>query len=324
MKAKLKVFLFKHIFLSLKVRPFWNTLILFLPSIWLPLIVKYLGERLYLTTNGVLNSFGLVLTILVYIICFFILVNNNIFAKNHEDIIQAENKTIESSYNLLDFILESTREVCLGEYQNLLNFLKDNGCKDTYCSYTNSNEQIIRILNETSKCLCAVTDLKKKNIVIKLAYKLNIDKENWKWISDTQSSDEFEQHSIWEETESTFYQISSGLRNFTFYNDKEAAEKAGHYVMDRNDKSNNCIGSIICFNANVADQDLKYVDAVISIGTYGKKIVNDDNLDRVQIVENNFKDNILPEFKIRLQTELALLYIKAIIEKNNSAMLLNQ
>jgi hypothetical protein len=293
----------RSLYEGLKKHWVWNTIILFLPSIWFPAIINLCGNVLHMTSEDGkktnLTLFGIVVTGIVYVLVLAILLWNSRCANKEDDKHQKEIESIQSSYSQLNYILSCVHSICDNQFDMLKNTFK------TSINCTDPSKQIEIILQKISDCLADVSKMDSKKINVALAYKISNGPEDWCWAQYSRTDGGLPLPELKGNCGTTFYQIFSGNREFVFYNSKIDAEKESHYVFDAKDKSYRNSGSIVCKKINVATPEKTYVEAILSITTYGKKFVPDDNEKLIEVVESNIRDIILPEFELRIQIELA-------------------
>ena len=102
-----------------------------------------------------------------------------------------------------------------------------------------------------------------------------------------------------------------------FFNDKKIAEK-NNYIMDSMNNSNSGTGSIICSNISVDNCESTFINAILSISTYGTKFIPNNNKTEVDKITNNIKNTLLPPYIRLLKIEMALLYIESLYREKCS------
>ncbi len=286
----------------------WNTIILFLPSIWFPLIINQFGSALLMTyTQGgktSLTVFGILSTLLVYLLVLVLLLLNSKSANREELRNQEQLNAIRSSYEQLNYIISCINNIGNNELNMILNGLAYPG------EDLDHSKQIEIILQKIADCLANVSKIESKKINVTLAFKLTDCCKPWCWSEYSRTDGGLPLETLLSNDRTTFHQVSSGSREFIFYNSKIKAEENEHYVFDAKDKSYRNVGSIICKKINIGSSEKTYIEAVLSITTYGKKFVPDDNENLIEIVESNIRDVIIPEFELHIQIELAQIYLQ--------------
>ena len=271
-----------------------KTAVLFIPTIWLPFVIKIWGNDIGLSENGELTKIGVLVTVLLFGIVFFINVLSSYKAKlekEREVEMQSEMKRLRSNLSICETVMDSIYDICDVKYDTLLEYME--GVEDTkrcdkpFLSTVHPTKQLKAISDELAKCFSGITGIKKNELIVSMAYSLLISNPK-----------------------STFYQMYSGKSEFVFYNSKEQAERTGNYVFDTKDNSHRNVGSIICQRIEVGTEDKVQGVLILSISSYGKQFIKTDDEEKIRDVENTIRNVILKQFEKRICIELSDLFIK--------------
>lgn len=98
-----------------------------------------------------------------------------------------------------------------------------------------------------------------------------------------------------------------------FFNSKAKAEKDKHYIEDdldeRDGETGELLGSIACYKDILKHEDKTYIKYILTVSTYSRRFVVDNNPNVIENVRHNIKEFVLPDFTIRIQKELCFLYL---------------
>lgn len=307
----------------------WKTIILFLPSIYLPLIVKYWGNSLFLL-NGKerLSVFGIILTVIIYVSVLVINVLSNYKAKRdkerdlererqHKQEIKCYQNEIQEYLNTLDVydrlmnVIGNICDVKLSAICNYLNAALENGeFHKPFNETVYPEKQLKSIAKEMKACLSEITNPPVNNISVSMAYEFPCIKSEIKWIDNEEIFQCMQLSSLKTNKNTAFYQIYTEKTNFLFYNDKHKAEIDGKYVFDQKDDRNRNIGSIICDEISIEDENGKVARIILTISTYGYKFTDVEDGGVLDNMSDMIQEVILQQFEKRIRIELALLFIK--------------
>lgn len=285
-----------------------KTICAFLPTIWMPIVINWIGQYIgfveVVSGSKKITTIGWIVTIVVFIIIFSYLYLNN--SKLDINILNKEKELLEQNNKLLDDIISGMIHNSTKKCDRYINFIKKNKkCIDieNVIDCVDPIEQIKIILESISMIFYFLTkecSMKQQDIVVTLAFNAN---NNWQWIGDNSLQDGLAMETLLENPYTTLYHTIKGKANFIFHPDKIDANKKNEYVYDERDIDNLNIGSIVCKKLICCDD----VNAVLSITTYGNKMVREDadiNKTRTLI------KNILVPFEKRIVEECIMLYVK--------------
>lgn len=314
---------------SLNEHWIWKTIILFLPSVYLPVIVKYAGSGLGLSdVDDKLTLLGIIVTAVLYIVVLAINVLSNYKSKrdkemdlvkeqNHKKEIQRYEAEIQAYDNTMDVyvrlmnVIGNICDVKLGAIYNYINTALETGeFRKPFNETVYPEKQLKSIAKEMKTCLSEITQPPLNHISISMAYEFPEINNNLKWIDQQEVQQCMPLKQLTKNVDTTFYKVYSGQSNFLFYNDKKKAADQSNYVFDKKDHRHRDIGSIICDEIAVEDDDGKIARIILTISTYGYKFTDSEEEEVLSNMSAMIEDVILQQFEKRIRIELALLYIK--------------
>lgn len=307
----------------------WKTIILFLPSIYLPVIVKYAGQNLNLSNSkGNLTKFGILITVLLYVSVFLINVLANFKSKRdkendskreeeHKKEIQSYKEEIQSYDNTLDVyyrLINVIGNVCDIKLESIYNYIdssiKNKEFRKPFNETVYPENQLKAIAREMKTCLAEITLPPISNITVSMAYEFPGIGSQVRWIDQNEVAQCMQLKNLKKNKSTAFYKVYSGQSNFLFFNDKEKAAEDGNYVFDMKDHRHRDIGSIICEDISIEDEEEKIARIILTVSTYGYKFTNSDDELVLENMSSMIEEVILQQFEKRIRIELALLFIK--------------
>ncbi len=166
--------------------------------------------------------------------------------------------------------------------------------------------QLESILENLQYTMSDIFGIRHNDIGISLMYRTDKD-SSWRWLYTSNIESDLSIEEIINDPHTTARQIIDGKTSSLFFPSKRTAVVAGQYVSSSKDAANRMIGSIICRDIGIGTP--RYVNAVLSMSTYGKQICLENDEDAIFKIE----ELLLPSFERRIQLELALLYIKDVM-----------
>lgn len=308
----------------------WKTIILFLPSIYLPVIVKYAGENLHLSVkNGKLTVAGIVTTVLVYGGVFVMNVLSSYKSKRDKE--EDEKKELAYKKELASYadtlavysrLLDVIGNICDNKLQSIYGYItssiQDGEFRKPFNETVYPERQLRIIAKELKFCLSEITIPPISQIGISMAYEFPRVSSVLKWVDQQETLQCMKLSQLKRNKDTAFYKIYSGQSNFLFFNDKEAAEKEGNYVFDKRDSRYHNIGSIICDEIALEDEHGKIARIILSISTYGYKFTDSSDENVLSNMSDMIEEVILQQFEKRIQIELGLLFVKHQYNKKKS------
>lgn len=314
----------------------WKTIILFLPSIYLPVIVKYCGTKFNLCdSDGNLTILGIWITIAIYGIVLLINIlanykskkdkeNEQILKREQEKEIEAYEQEIQSYSNTLDVyerLLNVIGRVCDIKQEAINNYiessLKSREFRKPFNETVCPEIQLKNIARELKSCLSEITQPPLDNISVSMAYEFPEVSKQINWIDQSEVMQCMSLKKLKASKDSTFYKIYSGESDFLFFNDKELAAQNGNYVFDQKDNRFHKIGSIICDEISLEDDRGKIARIILTVSTYGYKFTDSEDEKILSNMSQMIQEVILQQFEKRIRIELGFLFVKKQYNKQN-------
>lgn len=307
----------------------WKTAILFFPSIYLPVIVKYGGVALGLSKkDGVLTWVGIGITIIVYILAFACNVLTNYkFRKDKEkeklikekceqeiDKYKKDARDYAKTLNVYKRLLNVIGIVCDTKQEAINNYienaLKNKEFRKPFNETVCPEIQLKNIARELKSCLSEITLPPLDNISVSMAYEFPEVNKQIYWVDQREVVQCMNLRTLKTDKNTTFYKIYSGESDFLFFNDKKYATKEGSYVFDQKDNRYNKIGSIICDEISIENDKGKVARIILTISTYGYKFTDSESEEVLSNMSQMIQEVILQQFEKRIRIELGFLFIK--------------
>lgn len=327
MKDKIKDFL-KKVADCLNEHWVWKTIILFLPSVYLPVLVKYSGVKLHLSDSaGNLTNLGGRVTVILYVLVLGINILSNYKSKRdkendfrreerHKAEIKKYSNEIQAYDNTLDVyikLLNVIGNVCDIKLDAIYNYidssLKSNKFRKPFNETVYPEKQLKSIAREMKTCLAEITLPPINNISISMAYEIpNL--STIRWVDKKEVAQCMKLEKLKKNENTAFYKVYTGQSNFIFKNDKQKAANEGSYVFDNKDERYHKIGSLICDDISIEDENGKIARIILTVSTYGYKFTDSDDPDILDNMSSMIEEVIFQQFEKRIRIELALLYIK--------------
>lgn len=328
MKDKIKDFL-KKVANCLNEHWVWKTIILFLPSVYLPVLVKYSGEKLHLSDSaGNLTNLGGRVTVILYVVVLGINILSNYkskrdkendFRREERHKVEIENymNEIQTYDNTLDVyirLLNVIGKVCDIKLEAIYNYinssLENNEFHKPFNETVFPEKQLKSIAREMKTCLAEITLPPVSNISVSMAYEFPNLSKTTHWLDQNEVAQCMELKNLKKNGNTAFYKVYTGQSNFIFINDKQNAANKGEYVFDNKDHRHNDIGSLICDDISIEDENGKIARIILTVSTYGYKFTNSEDREILDNMSTMIEEVILQQFEKRIRIELALLYVK--------------
>lgn len=285
-----------------------KTIITFLPTTWLPVIVKLFGVNWGLSNEmGTLSGTGKVITVFIYLLVFIVLVLGGKAAKSKNELQEEHAIELTKAVNgqlYLESILSGIDSVNKDICTDLLS--KDNQNEDDNTSIDN-----LRIIAKSiQSCCSAQFNLSANKILVSMAYCIGSGDNSgeWKWANPQEVQGGLTLSELTSNRQTVFYSVMTGVDQFVFYNEKSLAIAANKYVPDERDKKHKNIGSIVVYDISavkVADNKT-IARAIVSISTFTKCISKATDEESIKEVEINLV-GILDHYEDLIRKELAIL-----------------
>lgn len=307
----------------------WKTIILFLPAVYLPVVVKYAGVQVGLSKkNGGLTKAGITITGIIYIVALLINILSNyksnkdkeikvIEEEKHRQEIEKYEQEIESYDETLvvyDKLLNVIGNICDVKLEVIFGYINNSILGGTFSKPFNETvcpeKQLKSIAKELKTCLSEITLPPFSQISVSMAYDFPQLDDKLRWIDQQEIAQCMSLTQLQKNENTTFYKIYSGQSNFLFFNDKKIAATNGMYVFDKKDHRSHDKGSIICDEIALEGDNGKIARIILTISTYGYKFTNSIDETILNNMSTMIEEVILQQFEKRIRIELALLFVK--------------
>ena len=138
------------------------------------------------------------------------------------------------------------------------------------------------------------------------------EKSEWKIItSGDNTSSNNSLHVFLDEESTSFYNY---LKNeyYAFYNDKKTAASQNRYIWSRKDMEYEKVGSVVgkVIELNNDMPEMTYVRVLLTITTYGRRLVEDTDPLDVERFKHLFTETVMNNYKSLIEAELAQMFIR--------------
>lgn len=288
----------------------WKSVIVLIPTIS-AFALAFPAIQEFFTTKGQekvrLNTWG-VLLIIIAAICYVLeVLSNMISSHDSRDKLSYEAEIqIRRNASINEALYEEEKNRDLrGGYRQIA--YNNNNLIDFIIHYVNPRERTNKILTQISKCIAGECEVDSNEIV--LSSVVCIDDGEWAWLC----YPEFEGRAHLKELlrkDSALKQVIDD-RTYFYKNEKKDAISENKYISDRRDKTNDNVGSIICWEvATIIEcnnsNETHSLRMIVNISTYGKLLV-DSKLgeEKINDIYNEvFEKMILNQFKGELTENL--------------------
>ena len=132
----------------------------------------------------------------------------------------------------------------------------------------------------------------------------------WRWIVGREQTMQKDLNVFARQKNTVYYTLINENETVVFYNDKQEKEKQKKYYMSARDKRHNKIGSIFGVQLMFSNNAESFVEGIMVISTYGKKIVEDNDNVKINQLQRLIIDDLLPNYQRMLETEMGVLYLR--------------
>lgn len=295
----------KRIFKILsKALPFLNMLLIIIPLICSHII----PEEWY--TKWMSIS-------LVIIVAIIALITYSV-AERNVSIERAQNKLSVEILEGERSITKNRRDLIFEGFKNVV-YKRGGHQKLNYSPY----EKIAFILEAISRCFETYLEIREKYVSVTVFYRF-IDRNlsEWNRIDKNYCKAYNSNVEVMNCKDSFGRYVMEGTEGFYLINDKyKDGQKKNRYKLNEKDTETKerfrKYGSIIGSKMTVKIDDKEYIQALLTISTYGKKI---DNIPFGIFRENlecKIEDDILPVFKLNIESELMQIYMEEMEKKSD-------
>lgn len=264
---------------------------------------------------------GIIVCVIVVVDLFLIFQLNGQEKEQEEE--NFKNKILRKAYSNIYELNEKKRDFIVNR-----TYKKDG--KELFCIPEetlpyNVHEYITDICNSFRNVVAQLTDIEKKYVSVSFIYKYiykddksmkttasNQINQDWRWVVGKEptmltSLNEFV------EQEDTVYHTLLGKNTVVFYNDKQTEEQLGKYYMSSRDKLHNKIGSIFGIKMMFSNNAEPFVEGILIISTYGKRLVKDNNdTAKIEQLKQLIIEDLWPTYQRMLETEMGILFLRHI------------
>ena len=287
-------YLLKHWILS--------SFILSITSHWF-IVVRVAGKNLNLINDsGALNTLGNWITWPLISISILFTLSKTAGDRYNE---QAKKR---GGY-ILQKMIENVNSVTEKKMRRLTDFIEihpDHIGVPVFNDITQPKSQIRSLLENIQITLSEIFGIERDQIGLSILYRY-MGSGEWNFLEALNNTHELDVKTLISNPNTTVRQVIDGKQQIFFFPKKIAAIKIQHYLPSSKDYSFDNVGSIFCQDISLRGRnETCYLQAILSISTYGKQLCPDND----EGSRNKFLNVIIPVFEIRLQLELATLYIK--------------
>lgn len=324
----------------------WKVIIIFMPSVWFPVVVKYLGVGLWLVLAGEngeqsLTPFGWFFTVCIYALSFIVLLisSRDKTTQRLQKEIETLHTEIGSLRNTNAYYNKVISAVHAGQKAKS-RLIIDEACdyiREGILPYDSSDDPITQLKNLSERitdCFCDLTGISRDCIVVSMAYQLHKVKSEgdvieqgdtdgeWQWVDAYAVYRGLPLKTLATDPKAVFHQLLSGEKPTLYYNSKAEKLKENMYIPDGKDGEHHNNGSIVCWNIDSKiSESVSLGRLVVSISSYGSMFAK-HNSDEIGRVEESLKV-IYRLFEEQIATELTHLCILRDAEAKRSQMMVH-
>lgn len=233
--------------------------------------------------------------------------------------VSQSNNSVERAHNVLsDKILYGEENVAKIRYDLVFESFKNDILHNKTHQKLNYNpyEKIALILKKISECFEIFSDIREKYVSVSIFYRFDFQEDD-KWSRlDKNYCPAYENNKevILEEDSFGKY-VMEGTEGFYWLNNKnrDGVKKKRYKLNPKDIETKNKFhkyGSIIGSKIVVKIDGKEYIQALLTISTYGKKIYEDPFEINKGKIECRIEDVILPVFKTEIMSELLQIYLE--------------
>ena len=284
-------------------------------ALWFPLVVVWLGKYINVVDkNKDFTTFGIIISILIFAVPASLTIIKTFVERYKEETIAEIKEELEDEKNYSDLVAKVATAfsvLCNKKRNHIIGAITQNEVKARAYDCKEQLETILEQLDQSASYMLSQRNsrLRQNDLYVSLYYQFK-DDETWHCVNTCQDGMKTEELL---EKDTTFkYLLNDNTPNYVFFNSKEDARGEHHYAKDGLDvlHENELAGSIIGYRFPLVSDDVKYIDAMIFLTTYSKKVVNSNDKERIEIVKNNLKEFVLDQFSKRISIELGLWYLE--------------
>lgn len=281
----------------------WKIIIAFLPSVWLPVIVKYLGVQISCVTEQQhLTTTGWVITIAVYALSLLILFVSSYGTKRDAEkraSIAMERDIYRSTNQYYDKLIASVHSAHIAKSALLLESARtyQQSGMLPYTTLIDPIQQLKSLSTEIRACFHDLTAIPKDRIVVSMAYELP--GHDWAWVDHHVVMGGLSLDALSTNQNTAFYKLIHSDEPMIYIPDKVKALRDRQYVSDGRDGEYRNIGSLVCWKVDaITSENISLGRLVVSISSYGRQFSTDDSQDvreSINLIFRLFEEQIIIE-----------------------------
>ena len=286
-----------------------------LSALWFPLVVVWLGQYFHIMDeNKNFTTFGIVISIVVFLIPATLTIIKTFVERYKSETIAQIREELEDEKNYSELVAKVATGfsvLCEKKRSHIIKAIAQKKVKSAAYDCREQLEIILEQLDQSASYMLSQRNsrLKQNDLYVSLYYQFRGD-ETWHCVNTCQ--DGMSTTDLLEKDTTFRYLLNDTTPNYVFYNSKEEAKGEHRYAKDSLDKlqDNELAGSIIGYRFPIITDDIKYIDTMIFLTTYSKKVVNSTDKETIDIVKNNLEEFVLKQFSKRIAIELGLWYLE--------------
>lgn len=283
--------------------------------LWFPLVVVWLGKYFHIMDeNNNFTTFGIVVSIVVFLIPALLTIIKTFVERYKSETIAEIREELEDEKNYSELVAKVATGfsiLCEKKRSHIIKAIAQKKVKASAYDCREQLEIILEQLDQSASYMLSQKNsrLKQNDLYVSLYYQFRGD-ETWHCVNTCQ--DGMSTTDLLEKDTTFRYLLNDATPNYIFYNSKEEAKGEHRYAKDSLDKlqDNELAGSIIGYRFPIITDDIKYIDTMIFLTTYSKRVVNSTDKETIDIIKNNLEEFVLKQFSKRIAIELGLWYLE--------------
>jgi hypothetical protein len=202
---------------------------------------------------------------------------------------------------ILSKLVKTNNNIKESKFHYYSSFISDY-TKESICKHLAPFHEMKKQINEFRIDLAEILGIESNRVGISLIYQLDSDQYNH--ISSSNVSINLPK--LLSNPKSTISIMRREQLSLLFFADKQLAIKENKYIPGKKDEFYQNIGSIFSKNISINTTHRSYVNAYLSITTYGMQICTEDDI----FTKSKFSELIIPVLEDQIKVELTKLYIE--------------
>lgn len=318
----------------------FNLVFVNLSAVWLPILYTFFGVQLQLVIIDQQSSQTTTLgfALMVFFLAVIVVGNGAIVydKKTRKEDFKVEKLKHElQEQTEIRFVLSqlnsSASSLCENKLSTLIDqvdFYIKNSAMKAPTIISNPIGQLDFLAKELSFCLATLLKVQERHYITELftsiiyRFPQENDKE-WHWATRERGLSISELTDEQGAKKSTFQTLLNSRDHSIFENSKQVLYEKGQYIPDNEDEydeNGKLKGSIACYQCEIKKNNRVIIEFVITITSYAQQFAQAEN-DGDMVVKNiryNLERVVIPHYFVRAKTELCLLYIKMLNERDHS------